>query len=199
MQATEDDILSWYANELHPKGYRKYLEGGHGGEETISGRNMAFFLPSQPLLSVQVHVYDVPGAPVFELLVTYSVPLPKPPEEQLPDDIDSITATYFSDFVPTVKILTDSQVIMQLMSMVNILPVRPDYVYIGGPLAGGPQTIFRLVFHSQSKGDITVSDIISLEETGIHVGDYPILEDTHGLLREAVEQTLGAQSAYPAK
>jgi len=192
VQATDDDILSWYVNELGTNGYRKYSEGGFGGG-TLSGHNMAFFLPSQPLVSVEVHVYDVPGAPVFELLVTYSVPLPKPPEEKLPDDIESITVTYFSGVLPTVKILTNSQVVMQLVSMVNALPVRPDYAYTGLLTSGGPRTIFSLVFHSQSKGDITVSDIIGLQETGIHVDNYPILEDTHGLLQEAVEQILGSQ------
>jgi len=200
VQATDDDILSWYVNELGTQGYRKYSESDFGGE-TISGFDMAFFLPSQPLVSVELHVYDVhdvPGDPVFELLVFYSVPLPKPPEEKLPDDIESITVTYFSGVLPTVETLTDSHVVMQLVSIVNTLPVRPDYIYVGGPLPSGPQTIFCLVFHSQSKGNITVSDIIGLEETGIHVGDYPILEDTHGLLREAVEQILGIQGTYPA-
>jgi len=193
VQATEDDILSWYVNELGTKGYRKYNEGGFGGG-TVSGRDMAFFLPSQPLVSVEVHIYDMPSTLVFELLVTYSVPLPKPPEEKLPDDIHSITVTYFSGVLPTVKILTDSQVVMQLASMVNALPVRPDYAYTGLLTSGGPQTIFSLVIHSQSKGDITVSDIIGCAETGIHESDYPILEDTHGLLREAVEQILGISS-----
>jgi hypothetical protein len=191
VQATDENILSWYVNELGTEGYRNSFEERFGGG-TISGQAITFFLPSQPLVSVEVHVYDVPGTPVFELLVTYTVPLPKPPEEELPDDIDSIAMTYFSGNLTTVKTITDSQAVTQLVSMVNALPVRPDYVSSCG--FGGPQTIFRLVFHSQSKGDITVSDIIGCGVTGIHIDNYPILEDTHGLLQEAVEQILGIQS-----
>jgi hypothetical protein len=197
VQATEGDILDWYVNELGRKGYRKSDEGGSGGVERIGVRKMGFFLPSQPLVSVQVHVYDVPDAPVFEVLVTYSVPLPKSPEKALPSDIDSVEVTYFGyseSALPRVKTLTDRQAVMQLVNMVNALPVRPDYAYIGGPMSGGPQTIFSLVFHSPSKGDITVTSVLGFDETGVHVGDYPILEDVHNLLREAVEQVLDVES-----
>jgi hypothetical protein len=196
VQALPADVLSWYPNELSAKGYRKFLEiHGSGGD------GISFFLSSQLLLSVEVHVHTVPNAvpsaTVFELLVIYRVPLPKPPEEILPDDIDSITVTYYSSVEPIVKTLTESQVIMKLVGMVNTLPVRPDYMYFGG-LSDGPYTIFSLVFHLRSRGDITVTDIVDLKETGIHVGDYPILEDRYELFREAVEQILGIQGTYPA-
>ncbi len=193
VQANESDILSWYVNELSTYGYRKYSEGYFGGG-TIGGHNMAFFLPSQPLVSVEVHVYDALGATVFELLVTYTVPLPKPPEEELPADINSITMSYFSGNLTTVQTITGSEVITQLVSMVNALPVRPDYAY-SCPIGLETRTIFSLVFHSQSKGNITVSYITGCGETGIYIGNYPILEDVHGLLQEAVEQILGIHGA----
>ena len=192
VQANQRDILSWYENELGSMGYRKYSEHGFSAGSTVSGYEGAFFLPSQPLVSVEVHEYDVPNAHAFELLVIYSVPLPKSPEENLPDDIESVTVTYSPGNQPTVKTITDSQTIMQLVNMVNSLPIRPDYFYTGGP-SSGIQTIFCLNFHSQSKGDITVSDIIGFEETGVHVDNYPILEDIHGLLQEEVERILGIQ------
>ncbi len=193
VKAYDHDIMNWYVNELSTKGYRLYGGVSTFSMGTVGGEEIAFFLPSQPLVSVEVHLYDMAGETVLELLVTYSVPLPKPPEENLPDDIDSITATYFSGNLTTVKTITDSQTITQLVSMVNNLPVRPDYVYLC-PIGVETRTIFSLVFHSQSKGNITVSDVIGCQVGGIYMGDYPILEDTHGLLREAVEQILGISS-----
>ncbi len=200
-QAAMGDILTWYAEELGREGYRKYHESVHGGKGSI-GRTTAFFLPSQPLVSMEVHVYGVYGVPdpVFEILITYSVPLPKPPEEALPSDIDSVKVTYFGyleGVLPRVKTLTDKQDVMQLVNMVNALPVRPDYATGGS--TKGPETIFSLVFHSPSEGDITVTSILGGEETGVNIGDYPILEDTHNLLREAVKQVLGVQSTYPVE
>jgi hypothetical protein len=194
VQAYDRDILSWYINELGAKGYRQFNGEEGFGAGTISGHEMAFFLPSQPLVSVEVHVYDMSGETVLELLVIYSVPLPKPSEEELPDDIDSITATYFSGNLTTVKTITDSQAVTQLVSMMNALPVRPGYVY-SCPVGLETRTIFRLVFHSESEGNITVTYIIGCGETGIYIGNYPILEDVHGLLQEAVEQMLGIQGS----
>jgi hypothetical protein len=204
VQATDSDILNWYTEKLETEGYRKYAGHSYGGGGTTKAGDIAFFLPSQPLVSVEIHVYDVPGNPVFELLVTYTLPLPKPDEEVLPSDTDSVEITYFGyseDDLPRIKTLTDKRDVMQLVNMVNALPVRPDYVYMGSPMSGGPQTIFSLVFHSPSKGNITVSDIVGQGRTGIgiHISGFPILEDTYGLLLETIEQLLGVQSTYPAK
>jgi hypothetical protein len=193
VKAYDHDIMNWYVNELSTKGYRLYGGVSTFSMGTVGGEEIAFFLPSQPLVSVEVHLYDMAGETILELLVTYSVPLPKPPEESLPDDIDSITVTYFSGNLTTVKTITDSQTITQLVSMVNALPVRPDYVY-SCPIGVETRTIFSLVFHSQSEGNITVSDVIGCQVGGIYMGDYPILEDVHGLLREAIEQVLGISS-----
>ena len=204
VQATFSDILNWYTEKLGAEGYRKYAGHSYGGGETTKAGDIAFFLPSQPLVSVEVHVYDVPGDPVFELLVTYTVPLPKPDEEALLSDIDSVEVTYFGyseGDLPRIKILTNKRDVMQLVNMVNALPVRPDYIYFGDLLPDRSQTIFRLVFHSPSKGNITVSDIVGQGRTGIgiHISGFPILEDTHGLLLETIEQLLGVQSTYLAK
>lgn len=191
VNAPYKDIMSWYVNELSSKGYRrKSVETSFSGE-SVDGRGISFFLPSQPLVNVYIYIYYLLGEEeTLELLVTYSVPLPKPPEEQLPDDIDSITVTYYSGNLTTVKTITDSQTVTILVSMVNALPMRPDYTY-SCPSGLVTKTIFSLVFHSQSKGDITVRDVIGCGEWGIHIGDYPILEDTQGLLKETVEQILG--------
>jgi len=191
VQALVRNIMGWYTKELDARGYRdvgnNYGTGDYG---------TTFFLPSQPLIDVEVHVHAVPNVmpstTVFEILVIYHVPLPKPPEEILPDDIDSITATYFSGVEPIVKTITGSQVINQIVNMVNNLPVRPDYMYFGG--ISGSATIFSLLFHSKARGYITVTDVIGHQETGIHIDDYPILEDVHGIFRENLGKILGVPS-----
>jgi hypothetical protein len=195
VKADMDSILEWYEKELGQSGYQKSNESGWG-RDYITGRNMAFFLPSQPLVSVEIHVYNINGvsSPVFELLAIYNVPLPKPDKEALPTDIVSAEVIWFgySDSTrPEIKTITDKQDVMQLVDMVNSLPVRPDYVILGQP--GGPETVFRLVFDSVSEGDITVTSILGGDNTGINVDDYPILWDTHNLLREMVKQIMGVQ------
>ena len=68
-----------------------------GGNGTIAYRGVAFVLPSQPAVSVEVHIYTDSGpsiSPVFELLVIYIVPLPKPAAENLPNDIQNVRIDY---------------------------------------------------------------------------------------------------------
>jgi hypothetical protein len=189
--AVDADILDWYIAELGAQGYRHDGEDG-GGNGTISTRSIAFYLPSQPLISVQVHVYFSAGSstpPVFELLVTNTVPLPKPTEEKLPDDINSVQLDYAPDTAnAVVKTVTDAQSVKDLVNMVNNLPVRPDYIILGGPGLLQQTLFLRLVFHSTSQGDITVTDVTF---DGIHFGEYPLLDDPHNLLQEAVKQVLG--------
>jgi len=190
--ATADDILNWYSTELGAVGYNHDGEDG-GGNGTITTRSITFFLPSQPLVSVQVHVYT-PGSsttPVFELLVTYTIPLPKPSAENLPSDIESVKI----DYVPgtaneVVKTFKDTQAIQSLVNLVNSLPVAPDYMRTG-QFGVSPETLFSLTFHSNSQGNITITDV-TLE--GIHFSDYPLLDDPHNLFQEAVLQMLGIQT-----
>ena len=193
VQASEEDILGWYKSQLAAKGYRSSGED-IAGNATLISHSIPFFLPSQPLISVQIHVYNMQntlGSSVFELLVIYTVPLPKPLEESLPNDIEGVQI----DFAPgtanhVVKTITDMQAVTNLAGMVNNLPVRPDYIITGGPM-GGQTTLFRLVFHSKTKGDITVTDDII---QGIQMNDYPSLDDPHGLLKELVGQLVGISS-----
>ena len=66
--------------------------------------------------------------------------------------------------------------------MINNLPVKPDYIYLGVP-GMVPVTEFRLSFHSTTKGDLVIEDISNaLQDTGVHFGSFPILEDPHNLL-----------------
>jgi len=189
--ATAEDILNWYSAELGALGYNHNGED-EGGNGTITTRSIAFFLPSQPLVSVQVHGYT-PGSsttPVFELLVTYTVPLPKPSAENLPGDVESVKI----DYVPgtaneVVKTFKDTQSIQSLVNLVNSLPVAPDYVRTG-PIGVSPQTLFSLIFHSISQGNIMITNVTY---EGIHFGDYPLLDDPHNLFQKAVEQMLGIQ------
>lgn len=190
VQATQEDILGWYQAQLGAKGYRSSGEDV-AGSPTLISHSIPFFLPSQPLISVEVHVYNSPNnleSSVFELLVIYTVPLPKPAEESLPGDINSLQIDYAPGTAnEVVKTITDSQIITTLVSMVNNLPVRPDYITTGGPI-GALQTLYRLLFHSAARGDITITDTII---SGIQMDDYPNLDDPHNLFQEALKQVLG--------
>jgi hypothetical protein len=189
--ATAEDILNWYSAELGALGYNHegQEEGGNG---TITTRSIAFFLPSQPAVSVQVHVYT-PGSsktPVFELLVTYTVPLPKPSAESLPGDVESVKIDYMPGTAnEVVKTFTDTQSVNNLVNLVNNLPVSPDYAR-SMPIGVAPQTLFTLTFHSISQGDIVITDVTY---DGVHFGDYPLLADPQNLFQKAVEQMLGIQ------
>ena len=93
LNVTDEEKMDWYTQHLQALGYRSDGErrGAGGG---IVKRERAFFLPSQPFVSVQVHTqrgHDVG----FELLVVHDVPLPKPASAALPADIESVEITYF--------------------------------------------------------------------------------------------------------
>jgi hypothetical protein len=189
VNATDEDILDWYTDRLEASGYRSHGEGrGVGGG--IVKRQRAFFLPSQPFVSVQVHTYwghDVG----FELLVVYDVPLPKPASAELPDDIDSIKITYYRFSKPAIiNTITTHDGVANLVAQVRLLPIRPDYS-INQP-ATGPETVFRLVCHSPSQGDIEVTEVLGGEGGGVHVADRAVLWDVHNLLRDEVERLIGA-------
>ena len=187
------DILDWYLAELGALGYTYHGEDD-AGNGTVASRSVAFTLPSQPAVSVQVHVYTVSGStlsPVFELLVIYTVPLPKPAAESLPGDIQSVKIDYLPGTANEVlKTFTDTQSVNNLVNLVNNLPVSPDYARTM-PIGVSPQTLFTLTFRSISQGDIVVTDVTY---DGIHFGDYPLLADPQNLFQKAVEQMLGIQS-----
>ena len=191
--ASVADILDWYMAELGRLGYNQQGEDD-GGNSTIAYRSIAFVLPSQPAVSVQVHVYTGSGflmSPVFELLVTYTVPLPKPATESLPSDIQSVKIDYLPGTANEImKTFTDKQSENNLVSLVNSLPVSPDFVRTM-PIGVSPQTLFVLTFHSISLGDIVITDVTY---DGIHFGDYPLLYDPYNLFQQAVENMLGIQT-----
>jgi len=191
--ASVADILDWYMAELSGLGYTQQGEDD-GGNGTIAYRSIAFVLPSQPAVSVQVHVYTGSGSlmsPVFELLVIYTVPLSKSAAESLPNDIQSVKI----DYLPgtnneVIKTFIDKQSVNNFVSLVNSLPVSPDFVRTM-PVGVSPQTLFALTFHSISEGDIVITDVIY---DGIHFGDYPLLYDPYNLFQQAVENMLGIQT-----
>ena len=188
VNVTDEEVLDWYTQHLRALGYRSDGEGrGAGGG--IVKRERAFFLPSQPFVSVQVHTYwghDVG----FELLVVHDVPLPKPASAGLPADIESVEITYFRFSRPAIiNTVTAHDEVERLVAVVNLLPVRPDYL-INQP-ATGPETVFRLVFHSPGQGDIEVTEILGGDGGGVHIADQSILWDVHHLLRDEVERLVG--------
>jgi hypothetical protein len=187
------DILGWYLAELGALGYTSHGEDG-GGSGSVTSRSVAFVLPAQPAVSVQVHVYTISGssmAPVFELLVTYTVPLPKPAGESLPGDIQSVKIDYLPGAANEVtKTITDTKTINNLVNLVNNLPVSPGYARLG-PMGVSPQTLFTLTFHSTSRGDIVITDVTY---DGVHFGDYPPLADPQNLFQQVVQQILGIQN-----
>jgi hypothetical protein len=191
--ASVADILDWYLAELGALGYTQQGEDD-AGNSTVTERSVVFVLPSQPAVSVQVHVYTVSGssrAPVFELLVIYTVPLPKPSAESLPGDIQNVKIDYYPGAAnEVVKTFTDAKTINSLANEVNALPVAPD-VFRSMPIGISPQTLFTLTFHSKSQGDIVITDVTY---DGIHFGDYPLLSDPNSFFQEAVAKMVGIQT-----
>jgi hypothetical protein len=119
------------------------------------------------------------------------VPLPKPAAENLPDDIQNVRIDYLPNAAnEVVKTFTDKQSVNNLVSLVNSLPVSPDFIRTM-PAGVSPQTFFTLTFHSSSMGDIVITDVTY---DGIHFGDYPLLYDPYNLFEQAVESMLGIQT-----
>ncbi len=184
-------IMSWYEEILGEMGYKKYAESKWGMEK-VSGWNTGFYLPSQPLVSVEVHTYQTPSFPslVYELLVVNTIPLPKPEQEAIPRNINRIEIDY-TGYLETAKpkrTITDNETIAELINMVNSLPVMPDFVFLGG--TGGPQTVFTVVFHSGLQGNITVTKVLGGINTGINIEGYPVLDDPHNLLHDRVKELI---------
>jgi hypothetical protein len=190
VDSTSSKIISWYEDTLGEMGYEKYIEG-HWGQEKITGRNAGFFLPSQPLVSVEIHTYSISGfsSLVYELLVVNSIPLPKPEKEAIPQDIDKIEIDYtgYLETGRSKNTITDNKTIVELVEMINSLPVMPDFEFLGGG-TGGPEITFTMLFHSESRGNITVKKILGGENSGINVEGYPILDDPHNLLHDRVKE-----------
>ena len=191
--ATVDNIVDWYMTGLSGFGYTRQGESD-GGNSTIAYRDVAFVLPSQPAVTVQVDIYTGSGpstSPVFELLVIYTVPLPKPAAENLPNDIQNVRIDYHPNAAnEVVKTFSDTESVNSLVSMVNGLPVSPDFIR-SLPSGVSPQTFFTLTFHSISVGDIVITDVTY---DGIHFGDYPLLYDPYKFFEQAVENMLGIQT-----
>jgi hypothetical protein len=191
--ASVADILDWYLAELGALGYTQQGEDD-AGNGTVAERSVVFVLPSQSAVSVQVHVYTVSGSlrgPVFELLVIYTVPLPKPSAESLPGDIQNVKIDYYPGAAnEVVKTFTDAKTVNSLANEVNALPMAPD-VFRSMPIGISPQTLFTLTFHSKSQGDIVITDVTY---DGIHFGDYPLLSDPNSFFQEAVAKMVGIQT-----
>jgi len=191
--ASVADILNWYLATLGAIGYTQQGEDD-AGNSTASERSVVFVLPSQPAVSVQIHVYTVSGSsrgPVFELLVIYTVPLPKPSAESLPGDIQNVKIDYYPGAAnEVVKTFTDAKTLNSLANEVNALPVAPD-VFRSMPIGISPQTLFTLTFHSKSQGDIMITDVTY---DGIHFGDYPLLSDPNNFFQVAVAKIAGIQT-----
>jgi hypothetical protein len=191
--ASVTDILNWYLAELGALGYTQQGEDD-AGNGTVAERSVVFVLPSQPAISVQVHVYTVSGSsrgPVFELLVIYTVPLPKPSAENLPGDIQNVKIDYYPGATnEVIKTFTDAKTLNSLANEVNALPVAPD-VFRSMPIGISPQTLFTLTFHSKSQGDIMITDVTY---DGIHFGDYPLLSDPNNFFQVAVAKIAGIQT-----
>jgi hypothetical protein len=190
--ATVNDIVDWYMAELSGLGYTQQGEDDIGND-AIAYHGIAYVLPSQPAVSVQVDVYTGSGpstSPVFELLVIYTVPLPKPAANLL-KDVQNVKIDYLPNNAnEIVKTFTDKQSVNNLVSMVNSLPVSPGFIR-SLPAGISPQTFFTLTFHSVSQGDIVITDVTY---DGIHFGDYPLLYDPYNYFEQAVENMLDIQT-----
>ncbi|MDP2949888.1 MAG: hypothetical protein Q8P22_10170 [Chloroflexota bacterium] len=141
-----------------------------------------------------MHLYYQPdrgySPSLFEILVTYMVPLPRPAGSYLPPDVSRIDVTYSpgGDSLSTSRAITDSAVIRELVRIVNRMPVRADWLSWCSPGTDSPPTA-TLVFQSNA-GAMTVSEIRGCPFR-VEVERYPDLEDSHNRLWDAVERLVG--------
>ncbi|MBN2239106.1 MAG: hypothetical protein JW712_04980 [Dehalococcoidales bacterium] len=186
VESTTLKILSWYEETLGKMGYERRHESGFNHDK-VSGREISFKLPSKPLISVEIHTYNVPSfsSTVYEMLVVESIPLSEPETDPIPTDIDKVDIAYMDDAESETlqRTVTDKGTINDLVETVNGLPVRPDVLVLSGP--GVYYTFCKLVFHSESEGDITMECSILGVSTSIE--DFPTLDDADGLFRAKVK------------
>ncbi|MFC1946377.1 hypothetical protein ACFLXY_00500 [Chloroflexota bacterium] len=178
------DVIDWYKAWLDDTGYHGDGESNWYKDE-VAGRIISYYLPSHPYINIEVHAYT--GAnlslPVYKLMVVENVLLSLPYDEDLlPDDINRVTVKYDGYASRTI---TDQQTITELVALVNSLPVRPNYVFMG--IHRGKETVFKLGFHSPLRGTITVTDLLGGENSGINIEGHPVLWDTHNILRDKVK------------
>ena len=185
VSTNSDMVIAWYQDILGIRGYRKYL-ASIGSKDNVSGQAVAFYLPARPYISVEVHTYRIDGVGplIYELVFVKDGLLARPYNQNLlPGDIESVTIHYTRYGSKTI---TDAQPVQELVSIVNSLPVRPGYVFLGYP--GGPETVFSLELKSASQGVITVTSILNSPQNGINIEGHPVLFDTHNLLRDLAKQ-----------
>jgi hypothetical protein len=192
VNASMGRVIDWYKVWLDDRGYHGEGES-EWYQDMVSGRITSYYLPSHPYINVEVHVYT--GAnlslTVYELMVVENVLLSQPYNmDLLPDDINRITVRYEGYAGTTV---TDRQTITELVALVNSLPVRPNFVFMG--MHRGKETVFTLGFHSPSRGTTTVTDLLGGENSGINIDGHPVLWDTHNLMHDKVKELVQADNS----
>ncbi|MDP3063840.1 MAG: hypothetical protein Q8O40_11625 [Chloroflexota bacterium] len=197
VDATADEVFAWYQDKLTAMGYERR---GGGFAYLSDGRQKStavFISPDIITLTVQVHLYykpDLAHSPtLFEVLVTYMAPLPRPAGSYLPPDVSRFDVTYSpgGDSLSTSKAITDSAVIRELVRIVNRMPVRADWLSWCSPDADSPPTA-TLVF--QSKAGTTTVSVIRGCPMRVEMAPYPDLQDSYNRLWDAVARLMGVDT-----
>ncbi|MDP2948967.1 MAG: hypothetical protein Q8P22_05470 [Chloroflexota bacterium] len=197
VDATADEVFAWYQDKLTAMGYERH-GGGFGYLADGRQKSTAVFIsPDIPTLTVQVHLYykpDLEYSPsLFELLVTYMAPLPRPVGSYLPPDVSRVDVTYApgGDSPVLSNAVADPAVIRDLVRIVNRMPVRADWISWCSIDMGPPPTA-TLVFQS-NEGATTVSDIRGCPFR-VEMEPYPDLQDSYNRLWDAVERFMGVDT-----
>jgi len=196
VEAPGDQVLTWYRDTLTSMGYDAGGGGFGGDHEGRHTTEMSFYPPDNLTATVQVHVYHpAPNSRypvVFEILATYLVPLPRPPEEYLPDDIIRVDVTFGSYGTTTTKEIADATTIQSLVSTVNRLPVLPDWGYMEPP-SGCSNVGTTLVFHFQDGRTKKVRILREGCPSRVEFESYPYLHDARNVLSEAAQRAIGLE------
>ncbi len=196
--ATGDEISSWYSESLVALGYREWLVQPQPSD-SVTKYAAAFFLPTQPLVTVEVHTSDSSTRnfpTVFELIVTHRAPSDEYdlPEEIVPRNTQRVQVKYFldqSNEVPDrTMVVDDPSTVRRLVETVNRMPVRANWVQFGCSDSGSAAEV---KFTRGNEDSVIIRETAICSRFHVYAPGLPPLEDAHLLLWEAIEEIVGLQ------
>ncbi len=200
-------VLNWYDKELGNRGYIRRFDESRNLPSNAKVRAVTWFLPASPLITVEVHVYsygslETDQDALFDMLVSYLSPSPKPSREMIPADIARVDITYNSNVtdrdIPlstTSKTITDKATIKRLIDAINQMPLDSNWMRFQ---CVGHNNNATLQFKPKNNGaDITVK-IVNGCIFFVSFEGFPNLEDVNRVLWNMILDIFGEQTPPPS-
>lgn len=189
-QDSEDEILSWYTQQLGQLGYHR---GGRGEMGQI-GKPASYFYDFTDINATTVAPLQAPdiqlgfapddgqGITRFKLKVLFIVTPERPRNTYLPEDIVRVVLTDGS----TTQTVTDKAWIQRVVTLFNALQVStPSIVAVGAMAGSGPLKTIDAKFYAQN-GSVTTAKFTF--PGGVHVGSISL--NSTAALDKAIESVM---------